>query len=427
MKPGQIRVFDGLRLTTEHVEHLQGALHSALQDVREILGLGKVYRGFEVVAAGTETITVQPGLAFDFQKNRLVCDEPQSIKVAFGPDEEAQYVCLKYDQTEDREVEGHFTLIWDSCSVVLQPTLPEPKDNLVPIARLTKAGDGSLQIISLSRSQNEDEATEGTDGVAESSESVAVLSMPRPNGARTEVKPGTALATPTPRPGSWRLHVQQGVTRLAAIPGTENYLNTTLAAALRRTLSTRNGATAEELRFGLAEAEVALNFAMTSLTCQTILSGIFSLTQVPHPTEVLPTSGGAAINTSLKVKSTANGEATFVDDGVTQFGLSTMQCYSDAGVTGAAWCQSDLTERGIAHLSLDGWLQADGTNLAAARDILQYLQLLIRVDKSSGRGFKVVCNLLWNGGVSEEIIQKIEGQKPNLTWSTLVAWKALGE
>ena len=40
MQPAQIRVFDGLRLTTEHLNHLQAALRSGVQDLREILGLG---------------------------------------------------------------------------------------------------------------------------------------------------------------------------------------------------------------------------------------------------------------------------------------------------------------------------------------------------------------------------------------------------
>ena len=85
MRPGQIRVFDGLRLTTEHLTHLQDALRSGVEDIREILGLGVVYRGFEVAAASETAITVQPGLAFDFQKNRLVADEPRPIGDDAGP------------------------------------------------------------------------------------------------------------------------------------------------------------------------------------------------------------------------------------------------------------------------------------------------------------------------------------------------------
>ena len=120
MRPGQLRVFDGLRLTTEHLNHLQEALRSGVQDLREILGLGAVYRGCEVSAAGDSAVTVQPGLAFDFQNNRLVFDEPKTVPVVFEPSTAPQFLCLKYEQIEDGKVEDHFTLLWDSCSVVLR-------------------------------------------------------------------------------------------------------------------------------------------------------------------------------------------------------------------------------------------------------------------------------------------------------------------
>src|SRR5437899_1731401 len=113
MRPGQIQVFDGLRLTTEHLEHFQGSLHSAIQDIREILGLGRVYTGFEVAAGEGDTVIVQPGIAFDFQKNRVVSDEAKNVPVTFAADQDAAFICAKYDQIEDTPVEGRFTLIWD--------------------------------------------------------------------------------------------------------------------------------------------------------------------------------------------------------------------------------------------------------------------------------------------------------------------------
>src|SRR5438128_2721817 len=100
MRPGQIRIFDGLRVTMEHVDHFQASLHSAIQDIREILGLGVIYAGFVVESTSNDSVTVRPGIAFDRQKNRVVCDEPQQLKISFAPDQNTAYVCAKYDQIE---------------------------------------------------------------------------------------------------------------------------------------------------------------------------------------------------------------------------------------------------------------------------------------------------------------------------------------
>jgi len=152
MRPNHIHVFDGLRITTEHINHLQEAFHSAIQDMREILGLGSVYHGFEVSKEDNQTVTIQPGLAFDLQKNRIVCDEPKTLQIMFETDEEIKYVCIGYDQIQDGEVEGEFTLIWDSCSVTARDTMPEPEENLIAIAKLIKlpeAEDADFEIVIL--------------------------------------------------------------------------------------------------------------------------------------------------------------------------------------------------------------------------------------------------------------------------------------
>lgn len=143
MRPGHLNVFDGLRMTTEHMNYLQGSFHSAVQDLRGILGLGTVHKGLEVVVEGS-AVTVQPGLAFDHQGNRIVLDMPVTVEMNFAPGENTKYVCVKYDQIEDGEVEGRFTLVWDSCGVVLLPELPDEADNLVALARVDRVGGNGL-------------------------------------------------------------------------------------------------------------------------------------------------------------------------------------------------------------------------------------------------------------------------------------------
>ena len=148
MRPGHLNVFDGLRMTTEHMNYLQGSFHSAVQDLRGILGLGVVHKGLEVVVEGGG-VTVQPGLAFDHQGNRIVLDMPVTVELNFAAGENTKYVCVKYDQIEDGEVEGRFTLVWDSCGVVLLPELPDAADNIVPLARVDRV-NSSTSVKSLS-------------------------------------------------------------------------------------------------------------------------------------------------------------------------------------------------------------------------------------------------------------------------------------
>lgn len=166
MRPGHLNVFDGLRITTEHMNYLQGSFHSAVQDLRGILGLGIVHRGL-AVAVEDNSVTVEPGLAFDHQGNRIVLDQPVTVELNFAAGENTKYVCVKYDQIEDGEVEGRFTLVWDSCGVVLTDALPESADNLVPIARVDLAGSQpSVRSLSETPSPNRSAGTAVRQGIA---------------------------------------------------------------------------------------------------------------------------------------------------------------------------------------------------------------------------------------------------------------------
>ena len=146
MRPGHLNVFDGLRMTTEHMNYLQGSFHSAVQDLRGILGLGIVHKGLDVKVEGN-SVTVSPGLAFDYQGNRIVLDQEVTVDLNLAADEKTKYVCVKYDQIEDGEVEGRFTIVWDCAGVELQSSLPDPGENLVVIARVDRVnGNGAVNV-----------------------------------------------------------------------------------------------------------------------------------------------------------------------------------------------------------------------------------------------------------------------------------------
>jgi hypothetical protein len=437
MKPKQIRVFDGLRITTEHMDHLQGSFHSALQDMREILGLGKVFYGFRVIPKDAHTITVQPGLAFDFQKNRIVCDEPKSVEVTFKPEEDSQYVCLKYDQVEGGQVEGRFTLIWDNCSVLLRPTLPEPRENLIPIAKLIRSteGEGVFQIIGLLPTEQAEESKEVPNGKTEFrdqeiTEESEKNKSPEELGTPLKEKDSPASATEGVRvregienspseksPSgriSWRLRVRQGIERL----GADSEVSGILLEPLKKKLNGEDPSQSPELLFTLTEKEVMLDFPVSSLSCQTIISANYRLTEDHASLEVRPIEEKIPQEAKLELQSIAQGEVTFTDPQVTQYGLSKIQSYPSLRWENIERRPSLLTEFGIASLPL-GLLLTKSEN--------ENLQFFVWIDKGEKPGFKIVCKLLWKGGVTGEMIQKLETQKLNFTWETLLAWKALGE
>jgi hypothetical protein len=134
----------------------------------------------------------------------------------------------------------------------------------------------------------------------------------------------------------------------------------------------------------------------------------------------VPASGPSP---SLQVHTTAHGEVTFTAEKIAQFGVSTMQLR--AGEPDALQWTSVLTERGVAHALLGG---AGGKPPAPGilEEVLQHLQLVLRVEQEVTSGFKLVCNLVWNGGASEDSIKALQTHKPTLTWNGFLAWKALG-
>lgn len=388
------------------MNHLQGAFHSALEDIREVLGLGRVYYGFEVTAESSGIITIHPGLAFDFKKNRIISDEPKTLDISFESEEKTIFVCIEYNQVEEGQIEGQPTLIWDSSSVVIRPDIPEPEENLIPVAKLVKSGkDGkTFEIINLIESQRDSE-TEAATGEEEKNEEEKMATS------------GQKI---------WRLRVQQGVIRLNSDSEKGNCLSAMILEPLKDLLSRRNTYSNEEPIFTLTDKEVALDFPISSLTCQAIISCTFS------KSKNLPQEDASdkepSLSDSMRFQSTAKGEATLSEGEFSQHGLSMLQFYPASGMESIPWCTSELTEYGIAHLPFDVMFKDSAyENIKFDLKILKHLQVLIKLDKIDNHGFKVTCRLFWKGGMTEEIIQEIESLKSIFSWKASIMWKALGE
>lgn len=402
MRPARIHVFDGLRVATEHIDHLQDGLQSSIEDIREVIGLGRVLHGFDVQPQGNDAIVVGPGLAFDHDRNRLVIDEPQHVDVTFSPGQEARYLCARYQRVEDGEVEGRPTLVWDSASLVLNDSLPSPADALIPIAKLERSQDASgpsFRIVGLTPPGNGtapiEPAGSGADGepgavealaepLAADGEPAPVADKPAEADPAAEQAPTDAgdAATASARPA---LRLRQGVVHLPPDAGADAKGDSfaALVAALRESISTPQ---AGDVRATLGSEEVEVDFPLAGLTCDSSVSA-----------EVRGPEGEPR-----RCSVSAHGEATFDGGSVAQFGLA----------------NGELTELGLARLSLAG---AD----AGTDDILGHVGLAVHASPAA-HGFRLVCDLVWTGDVSEDRVQALEKEAAGLSWGARIGWKALG-
>lgn len=398
MKPGRIQVFDGLRVTTEHMEHFQDSLHSALEDIREVLGVGIVHLGFDVQPQGEQAVVVGPGIAFDYHRNRVVCDEPSQVVVAFPAGKDTLYLCAKYEEVERGQVEGRPTLLWDSCSLHLHPTLPIPEDNLVLIARL-KASSGNGRGFQIER-------------LAGPPETLAAAAAPAVSAAAPSAAPSGA-------PPRGRVGIVRLVVRLGGEAGTEASGRTVLVAALRALLTGGSRGQGDEVRVPLAATEVPLTFRPFSLATDTVLSASLAL---GTPT---PEAAGAP-GARWTWQATAHGEAIFDDQVVTQFGLTNAQVRSDAtDKRSTRSVPPDLSLASVARLPLA--LDRDAAEIPPlSRSVLRQLSLRTQVSEGEETGFRISTVIVWTGDVSEEAIQTVDGLMQTFAWGMVLAWKVLG-
>jgi hypothetical protein len=384
VKPGRIQVFDGLRVATEHIDHMQDALHSSIEDLREVIGLGRVLHGFEVQPEGDQAIVVGPGLAFDNRRNRVVVDEPKRLDVTFPAGQDTRYVCARYEEVEDGEVEGRSTLLWDSTAVVLADTLPAPEDDLVPIAKLVRGADDGFEIVQLGPPSP-------------------------PDGEGEEAAPTDAApeATPAPAEGAAApLRVAQGVLDLSQAAATEPGPLPAMAAALRA-----RAAGAEEtgdVRVVLGATEVPLKPPPAALSFATSLSATLQ----------------AADGARGHGQATSQGEATLANGTVAQFGLATLHLSRRPEPDPVVpWRAAELTEGSIARLPV-GAVAAEGL-LGDDQGVLEQLHLAVEATAAAPSGFGVSCVLVWRGDIVEERIAALEASSPVLSWSASIGWKAV--
>ncbi len=438
MRPAEIRVFDGLRITTDHLDHLQGAFASGFEDVREILGLGQRQTGLDVALQDDGSVTIQPGTAFDLQKNRLACDTPLNLKLTFGAEDKVKYVCLKYEQVEDGVVEGHPTMVWDSCSALVRDQYPAPADNLVALARVVKRADGKLYVHP-ALGPEEFIETEIARVTADHPAGAPEPASPLPPGSDSTVPEGAPAAAATPAPAGadppsgaappapgtppppvppiapiaagGAVRCSQGAITAVSDTGAVSYLRTVLAPAIRK----KAGSSAIDLSFTLAQSDLSPGIAASGFSAQGILSGDL---QFP-PADSTPAP-------QYRFQSIFHGEAAPAAGALDQFGTSGINMSSFPAQAGAFWSTGDFASGGVGRFKFGAWSEAP----APARppfpdDVIAGLQLLVQMTPGD-KGYQVVLKLQWSGQIAESSIQFLETQEIGFTWGISFGWKAIG-
>jgi len=134
----------GLRVTKEHLEHLQGRLRESIADLRKTVGLGKVGWGLRVAAGGE--VTVSPGVAFSPSGVRLALSASTALGLPEGSG--PWRVVLTATNSDDPELRfgTQPTLISLTTTVTIEPADgPALGADALSIARVAST-DGALQV-----------------------------------------------------------------------------------------------------------------------------------------------------------------------------------------------------------------------------------------------------------------------------------------
>ncbi len=131
---------DGLRVTSEHLSHLQDRLYEAVLDLRRTVGLGRIGWGLRITTTGSD-IRVEPGVAFAPNGTRLALDSAATVPAPAGPGAFRVRLAATNSDREALRLDGTPTLILGATDLLVE----EPTDAAVPadsmvIAQLTIAG-----------------------------------------------------------------------------------------------------------------------------------------------------------------------------------------------------------------------------------------------------------------------------------------------
>lgn len=133
---------DGLRVTPQHLNHLQDTLQQAVQDLRRTLGLGRIAYGLQVSAADG-AVAVSPGLAFSAAGLRLELAEGATVALPGSGEYRIELVASATDDPDAR-LGDEPTLWYVQVQVQAVPSDAAPTADSLVIARASNLDGLSL-------------------------------------------------------------------------------------------------------------------------------------------------------------------------------------------------------------------------------------------------------------------------------------------
>jgi len=133
---------DGLRVTADHLIHLQDRLREGILDLRRSVGLGRIAWGFRVQAGESAgAVTLAPGVAFSPSGVRLAVDSALTLGVPEGPGPFRAVLRASNSDREALRVDAVPTLILLTTTATIEPQAgPDPGQDALVIATLTRDG-----------------------------------------------------------------------------------------------------------------------------------------------------------------------------------------------------------------------------------------------------------------------------------------------
>jgi hypothetical protein len=130
---------DGLRVTTDHLNHLEQTAQQAVGDLRRVVGLGHIGYGLRIlISADGTSASLSPGLAFTPAGHRLAVDEGAALSLPAGAGPFSVVLSASSHDDPTTRVDNTGTIIFSDTAIAVTATAPASPDSLV-VGTITSA------------------------------------------------------------------------------------------------------------------------------------------------------------------------------------------------------------------------------------------------------------------------------------------------
>jgi len=137
MEFGRTRFQAGMRVSREHLDHLQDVLHEAIRGLRETGGSGRIVFGLRVTAVEADGVKVEPGYAVDGSGRPISLTAETPVAVDWG-DAATCHLAIRHALRSGGLVRGVPTLLFDDAAIDVRRDGPPYDDGALPFARLDR-------------------------------------------------------------------------------------------------------------------------------------------------------------------------------------------------------------------------------------------------------------------------------------------------